>query len=401
MGILCYKHPDPAMVARASWYMAAMATVFQVAWYEALFIFPINDKVAAMEKDFSKPGDQMLDEKDQKRLDDLIQSWQLRQSVRAALPFMRLMAVVDMLDGDVGDTLGARDQLYYALKRIVCKYEDSKQQSPFPRGCWTVTMLYMERHVDEQTRATSPALNMPTLMERVMQLKCVDYVDAGAYLRSMFREDLLLQDQEITGSETAVAQSEPIWKGPFRQTLAFSESPLSSAPSSWQWKPNSRANDILVHYHTLIALLCVKKEIYNEAKPLFYANHFVFGSMPAFDKFLRKQSQTRLANIADPSQTAIYFTPPIASLRERTIDYPSQGKVVAKHAFRSLARANTLKNLNIRFDKTHWTRYHQDGKPKYKSPRQYDGLRELCDSLVGMAEFRKLEMVGNCEDAAK
>nr|OQO08206.1 hypothetical protein B0A51_18534 [Rachicladosporium sp. CCFEE 5018] len=88
MSILCYKHPDPAMVARASWYMAAMATVFQVAWYEALFIFPINDKVAAMEKDFSKPGDQMLDEKDQKRLDDLIRSWQLRQSVRAALPFV-------------------------------------------------------------------------------------------------------------------------------------------------------------------------------------------------------------------------------------------------------------------------------------------------------------------------
>nr|OQO20462.1 hypothetical protein B0A51_11801 [Rachicladosporium sp. CCFEE 5018] len=149
----------------------------------------------------------------------------------------------------------------------------------------------------------------------------------------MFREDFLLQDQEITGSEIAVASEsadspdgtsaiavgpalKTHWEGPFRQTLAFSESPLSSAPSSMghacnaaadtltqkstgdpfdmmteqQWKPDSRANDILGHYHTLIALLCVNKEIYNEAKPLFYAVHFVFGSMPAFDKFLRKQS---------------------------------------------------------------------------------------------------------------
>ncbi|OQO02920.1 hypothetical protein B0A48_11203 [Cryoendolithus antarcticus] len=88
MGILSYLHRDPAIVARASWYMAATATVFQVAWYEALFIFPINDQVAAMGKHFSGPEEQMLDERDQKKLDDLIRSWQLRQSLRAALPFV-------------------------------------------------------------------------------------------------------------------------------------------------------------------------------------------------------------------------------------------------------------------------------------------------------------------------
>nr|OQO08207.1 hypothetical protein B0A51_18535 [Rachicladosporium sp. CCFEE 5018] len=334
---------------------------------------------------------------------------------------MRLMAVVDMLDGDIGGTLGVRDQLYYALKRIVRKYEDSKQQPPFSRGCWIVVMLHMERHVDEQIRTTSPALNMPALMERVMQLKwyryeqaqgassngltlserwveavreidlpliqnfrgvvtstpirlrqghqykySVDYVSAGAFLRSMFREDLLTQDQEITGPETAVAQSgsadspdatstiatDPRFLGIatelrtviheyvltlpntgiyFKSTLSgvqghaynAAADPLTQKRTGnpfemmaeQQWKPDSRATGILGHYHTLIALLCVNKQIYNEAKPLFYANHFVFGSMPAFDKLLRKQSQAILAYNPDPSQTAFYFTPPIASLR--------------------------------------------------------------------------------------
>ncbi|KAK6402296.1 hypothetical protein LTR95_019089 [Oleoguttula sp. CCFEE 5521] len=83
----------------------------------------------------------------------------------------QLMIRIDGLDGEIGDTLGMRDQLYYALRRIVRKYQNSMQEPPVPRGCWVVVMLYMERHVDGKMNETSPTLSMPAIMERIWKLK--------------------------------------------------------------------------------------------------------------------------------------------------------------------------------------------------------------------------------------
>ncbi|KAK6429825.1 hypothetical protein LTR95_014024, partial [Oleoguttula sp. CCFEE 5521] len=167
-----------------------------------------------------------------------------------------------------------------------------------------------------------------------------------------------------------------------------------------RWHPESRANGILGYYETLTALLCVKKQFHEETSPLFYANHFVFGSITALDKFLRKQAKAVVFQGATNDQLATTFSPPITSLRNLTIDYPSQGKAAAKHAFRYFSLATSLQNLTVRIDRMNWMHFRQGGKTKYNYPRQYEGLRELCDSLISMPLFRKLEIVGDCEDIA-
>ena len=46
--LLLLNHPDPAESATWKWYGAASATLVQVAWWERVLIFPIDDSVAAM-----------------------------------------------------------------------------------------------------------------------------------------------------------------------------------------------------------------------------------------------------------------------------------------------------------------------------------------------------------------
>ncbi|KAK6438138.1 hypothetical protein LTR95_005667 [Oleoguttula sp. CCFEE 5521] len=400
----------------------------------------------------------------------------------------QLMVRVDELDGEIGDTLGVRDQLYYALRRIVRKYLNFTREPPVSRGCWIVVMLYMERHVDGQKRDTSPVLSMPTILERMWKLKwyrheqahsaqakrseglclgqrwtealrdvdlpvvqhcdgtlpstpfgygrstqysySVDYAKAAEYLRIKFREDLLQQETKPSKCEVPTLQTKPTGDSHIPDSLnaddiplaapaatphflripvelrtiiykhvlthpstgiyftksrmgvqghvykiAMSPLPQTSTPDHFtittkqHWDPESRAYGILGYYDIFTALICVNKQIYDEAKSLFHANHFVFGSVTALDKFLRKQAKAVLFQAATNNRPAVSFSPPITSLRALSVDYQSGGKAAAKHAFRCLALATSLQTLTVRLDKLHWVHYRQNSKMKHNYPR--------------------------------
>ncbi|OQO02919.1 hypothetical protein B0A48_11202 [Cryoendolithus antarcticus] len=402
----------------------------------------------------------------------------------------QLMVRVDELDGEIGDTLGVRDQLYYALRRIIRKYLDSTREPPVSRGCWIVVMLHMERHVDGQTSDISPFLSMPAILERMWKLKwyrheqahsaqakrseglrlgqrwtealrdvelpvvqhsngtlpstpfgygrstqysySVEYAKAAEYLRIKFREDLLQRETEPSEREVSRLQTKPTGDSHVPESLPADDIPLAAPAATPQflripvelrtiiykhftksrmgvqghvynaaidplpqtstpdqftittkqhWDPESRAYGILGHYDILTALLCVN-------------------NVTALDKFLRKQVKALLFQAATNNRPAVSFSPPITSLRALSVDYQSGGKAAAKHAFRCLALATSLQTLTVRLDKLHWVHYRQNGKMKYNYSRQYKGLRELCDSLISLLAFRKLEIVGDCEDIA-
>lgn len=46
---LLYSYPDKEICGRWKWFGAALGLGAQVAWYEVLFVFPTNDRLAEME----------------------------------------------------------------------------------------------------------------------------------------------------------------------------------------------------------------------------------------------------------------------------------------------------------------------------------------------------------------
>lgn len=71
---LTYYHPDGAVAAKRKWYAAAFGLLIQVAWYEMVFIFPINDQAIAMGEKL-EGGDLWLADSEHARLQGLIRSW--------------------------------------------------------------------------------------------------------------------------------------------------------------------------------------------------------------------------------------------------------------------------------------------------------------------------------------
>jgi hypothetical protein len=71
---LTYYHPDEAVASKWKWYAAAFAVLIQAAWYEVVFIFPINDQAIAMGDKLE--GDELwLAEAEHAKLQGLIRSW--------------------------------------------------------------------------------------------------------------------------------------------------------------------------------------------------------------------------------------------------------------------------------------------------------------------------------------
>jgi hypothetical protein len=72
--VLTYYHPDENVAAKWKWYAAAFAVLIQAAWYEVVFIFPINDRAIAMGEKFE--GDESwLAESEHAKLRGLIRDW--------------------------------------------------------------------------------------------------------------------------------------------------------------------------------------------------------------------------------------------------------------------------------------------------------------------------------------
>ncbi|KAM0711799.1 hypothetical protein Q7P35_001168 [Cladosporium inversicolor] len=72
--VLTYYHPDEAVAAKWKWYAAAFAVLIQAAWYEVVFVFPINDRANAMGEK-SEGDDLWLTDSEHERLHGLIRSW--------------------------------------------------------------------------------------------------------------------------------------------------------------------------------------------------------------------------------------------------------------------------------------------------------------------------------------
>jgi hypothetical protein len=77
------QHPDPGEAAKWKWYLAAGVVVIQIAWFEARYIFPINDEVRAMGAKGHGSSDQS---KFEKVLGERLQRWRQYHAVRTALP---------------------------------------------------------------------------------------------------------------------------------------------------------------------------------------------------------------------------------------------------------------------------------------------------------------------------
>ena len=72
--VLTYYHPDENVAWKWKWYAGAFAVLMQVAWYEVVFIFPINDRVIAM-GDKLEGDDLWLTDSEHAKLHGLIRSW--------------------------------------------------------------------------------------------------------------------------------------------------------------------------------------------------------------------------------------------------------------------------------------------------------------------------------------
>jgi hypothetical protein len=71
---LTYYHPDETIALKWKWYAAAALVLLQAAWYEVVFIFPINDQAIAMGHKLE--GDDLwLKNSEHAKLQELIRSW--------------------------------------------------------------------------------------------------------------------------------------------------------------------------------------------------------------------------------------------------------------------------------------------------------------------------------------
>jgi hypothetical protein len=86
--VLTSQHPDAAVAAKWKYYFVAGLILVQTAWWEIVFIFPINDEIREMEGNFASPREAMLGEKDQKHLEELAIRWRQWHWGRILFPFI-------------------------------------------------------------------------------------------------------------------------------------------------------------------------------------------------------------------------------------------------------------------------------------------------------------------------
>ena len=88
LAVLTWQNPDETVATRWKYYAITGFVIAQVAWYEIVFIFPINDEIRAMNTKFEGKEDQSLPETDHKRLISLLEKWQLLHWGRILLPLV-------------------------------------------------------------------------------------------------------------------------------------------------------------------------------------------------------------------------------------------------------------------------------------------------------------------------
>ena len=88
-----YRHPDEAISQAWPYFAASLLVGLQVAWYEVVFVFPINDKLIEMEGILEK-----MDEKADRAMRDevleLLEQWRKWHIGRIVIPFAAIGVAV-------------------------------------------------------------------------------------------------------------------------------------------------------------------------------------------------------------------------------------------------------------------------------------------------------------------
>lgn len=85
---LTSQQPDPSNATKWKYYAATAFIIVQVAWYEAVFIFPINRQIRHLNGKFGRRDESVLPDADQKTLVSLLQKWRSLHWVRVVLPLL-------------------------------------------------------------------------------------------------------------------------------------------------------------------------------------------------------------------------------------------------------------------------------------------------------------------------
>lgn len=105
LAVLTTQHPNAEEAALWRYYAAAAFVLVQVAWWERVFVFPIDDAIAAMKDDNSnfKREQPHFHDGSQREFHRLMRRWSYMHAVRATLP---LVAAVVALWPRVPTTVG-------------------------------------------------------------------------------------------------------------------------------------------------------------------------------------------------------------------------------------------------------------------------------------------------------
>lgn len=94
LAVLTSRHPDEAISARWKIYAVAGAVIAQVAWYEVVFIFPINDEIVAMGRKLEGSKKADLSEAERKKLLSLLERWARLHWGRILLPLVAAIIAI-------------------------------------------------------------------------------------------------------------------------------------------------------------------------------------------------------------------------------------------------------------------------------------------------------------------
>lgn len=84
--LITSQDSDPEVAAKWKYYAAAMLVVMQVAWYEVVFIFPINGAIRAMGREYDKKSLSSFSDPEKKRLLQLLYKWSQHHTSRIIAP---------------------------------------------------------------------------------------------------------------------------------------------------------------------------------------------------------------------------------------------------------------------------------------------------------------------------
>lgn len=97
VAVITSQHNDATEAAAWRYYAASSLTLLQVAWWERVTIFSLDDQIVALKdrkRDFKGPESTQMEEERGVKLSQIMDRWTLRHAVRATLPVVAAFVAV-------------------------------------------------------------------------------------------------------------------------------------------------------------------------------------------------------------------------------------------------------------------------------------------------------------------